>query len=482
MWLTCLLPLLAILAITWWKAGPNRAIGVMVGLSLLVPSWVTQEIFTYPVGISVSIAAASLGAYCLHREAVFKVRLVFVDWAMMALIATHICIDWAYQGFSLTVVVRAYGEWFVPYVAGRLAFRNSEDIRALLPLMIVVIIVFAITSAVQGLTGLDLAQVFYGIGEIDRNAAHLDRWGIHRAYGFVKNPNYFGVLQLLLFPWSIYAAARALNHKGPSLWLLMPFVTAVGVFFPMSRAAQGGLIVSALLAWMITIKRRNAAIAVLAITVATCFVWQSDSAINLIDAWGGDLRGWLGKPTQKRPKIKIGEDEYSSTSTSKRIHTFDLYKTAMRKAGLFGFGTEAVTGFPVNVPMGQQDLYTLKSIWTVDNAFLLIGLRFGLAGMLCFFVLSAATAFIWVRITLRSSVTPGIRAFSAGMSGVSIAMMLVLLTVWMPNDFGFWFVLMWGAAAGLDEGLLNETLTHHSGQTHHSSHRHRHSTTSARSP
>jgi len=469
MWLACLLILLVVLAVTWWRAGPHRAIGVTVLLSLLVPSWVTYEILGFPIGIQIASAIAALGAYCLHPQAVFRVRLGVVDWAMIGMIAIHSCIDWSYQGFSWSVLMRAYGEWFVPYVAGRLAIRNADDIRALLPLMVTIVILFAVTATVQGLTGVDLAETVFGRGDVDRNVHGVLRWGIHRAFGPLKNPNYFGVLQLLLFPWSVYAAARAWNYGGPWWWLFLPVISAAGVFFPMSRAAQGGLVVSGLLAWLLTRKHWRMVIPLLAATIVVCIAWQSESTMNLLDAWSGDLRGWSNSRRTKPQTIKIDNEERRVTVTSARVHVIELYRVAMRKAGLFGFGTEAVTGFPVNVPVGQQDLDTLKRIWTVDNSFLLMGLRFGYLGLICFAVWCVGIAAIWVRMTVWGDpTTPGFKAFPATMAGVSIAMLVVLLTVWMPQDFGFWYVWIGGAASGLNEGLLRVNLSRQSTSWHRS--------------
>ncbi|MDB5348561.1 MAG: hypothetical protein JWP89_6938 [Schlesneria sp.] len=125
----------------------------------------------------------------------------------------------------------------------------------------------------------------------------------------------------------------------------------------------------------------------------------------------------------------------------------------MRKAALFRFGTEANTGFPVNVPVGQQDLYSIKRIGTVDNAFLVMGLRFGYLGLSCFFVWCAGVVTIWIRISASSSTTPGLKAFSAAMAGVSMTMLATLLTVWMSRDFGFWYIRIAGASSGLNAGL-----------------------------
>ena len=460
MWLTCLLILLGILGFTWWTVGPHRALAVSVLLSLVVPSWLTQEMYGFPVSIPLIIGMSALGAYCIHPRAIFRARLVLVDWAILCLSVTHICVDWGHQGFSFSVPLRAYGEWYVPYVCGRLALRNADDVRALLPLMVGVIIWLAVISAVQGLTGVDLAETVFGVGQVDTNARMFSRWGIHRAFGHLRNPIYFGVLQLLLFPWSVYAAARAWNHRGPSWWLVLPLLTAVGVFFPMSRACQGGLVLSALLAWLLTRTRWQVTIPVLGVIVAAFALLQSELTINLLDAWGGGAR---------QRTIEIGGKQVSTSVTLNRIHIVKLYGPAMRKSGLFGFGTEAVTGFPINIPMGQQDLQTLKAIWTVDNSFLLMGLRFGYLGLACLLVWCVGIAVTWWQITVGESITPGFKAFTGTMTAVSLAMLLVLLTVFMPEDFGFWYIWTAGTCAGLKEGLSQPHASHHST---HSSRRH----------
>jgi hypothetical protein len=413
---------------------------------------VTQDVFGFPVGIQIASAVASLGAYCLHPRAILRARLGVLDWVAIVLVAIQLGVDCYHQGFSWSVPLQAYGEWFVPYVAGRLAIRAADDLRALLPMIVVVVILLAVISAVQGLTGVDLAETFFGFGQVDKNVRQVSRWGIHRAFGPLKNPNYFGVMQLLLFPWSVYAAARAWRRVGPVWWLIMPLIAAGGVFFPMSRAAQGGLVLSVFLALLLAWKHWRLAIPIVATIIVLSVTWQTESITNGLDAWSGDFRAWTTDREVRMPTVKIGDEERRLTPTSVRVRTVELYVVAMQKSGLFGFGTEAVTGFPVNVPVGQQDLITLKRIWTVDNTFLLMGLRFGYLGLACFFTWCACIAAIWVRICLSKPTIPGLRAFSATMAGVSITMLVVLLTVWMPHDFGFWYIWLAGASSGLNEG------------------------------
>jgi len=459
MWLTCLIILLAILAFMWWTAGPNRAAAVAVLLSLLVPSWITQEFFDFPITIPVAVGMAALGAYCVHPRAVFRARLGLIDWAILSLFVVHMCSDWSQQGFSWSVPLRAYGEWYVPYVTGRIAIRNADDFRALMPIMVFAVIWLSVVSIVQGLTGIDLAETVFGSGQVDAHAREMSRWGFHRAFGPLKNPNYFGVLQLLLFPWSVYAAANAWNRRGPGWWLILPLLTAVGVFFPMSRASWVGLLISIVLVWLLTQTRWRVTLPVLFVTIAALIAWKSALIIDLLDAANtGDLNALSDNNVASETKIKIGEEKVRYTNTLNRVYLIRIYGTAIQRGGLLGFGTEAVTGFPINVPIGQQDLETLKTIWTVDNAYLLIGLRFGYLGLVSFVVWCLSIAITWGQIAVSESLAPDLKAFTGTMAGVTAAIIFVLLTVWMPQDFGFWYIWTAGSCAGLKEGL-NRTQT-----------------------
>jgi hypothetical protein len=130
-----------------------------------------------------------------------------------------------------------------------------------------------------------------------------------------------------------------------------------------------------------------------------------------------------------------------------RVHLLAVYRTAAERAGPLGFGTEAVTSFPVNVPLGQVDHETAQYLRFVDNAYLLMVLRFGYLGLTCFtvFGILAAGTFIWMA---RARDIQG-RVFYAAAGGACTAVLLMLLTVWMPQDFGFCFLWTAGIASGL---------------------------------
>jgi hypothetical protein len=75
MWLACFSILVAILVWQAWSAGPRRALGVVVVLSLLVPTWVILEVAGQPLHMRAAAGIAGLAIYCLHPKATFNLRL-----------------------------------------------------------------------------------------------------------------------------------------------------------------------------------------------------------------------------------------------------------------------------------------------------------------------------------------------------------------------------------------------------------------------
>ena len=153
--------------------------------------------------------------------------------------------------------------------------------------------------------------------------------------------------------------------------------------------------------------------------------------------WSGEKRG---------ATVKVGEDDREFTATLNRVRILEVYAPAMKKAGLLGFGTEATTGFPLNVPVGPQHVATLKKIRFIDNGFVLILLRFGWLGLLSFL----AVAGLLIANQVKMAMTPRAQGqfFSAALAGATVALMLALLTVWLPKEFCQLFLWTAGATAG----------------------------------
>jgi hypothetical protein len=281
------------------------------------------------------------------------------------------------------------------------------------------------------------------------------RLGLNRAYGPVLHPICFGTLQLLLFPWTIYAFSLSRRGAGPTWWQATPWVGMIGIIFAISRAPF--LAVLALLYATAVILRprwRPALIATGGVAGLVLLV-QWNTVVNLIHAMTGD------KPHQKGVTVTVGDsririkkeatihvdgEEVVRTSAMVRLYLFDVYGKAIRSAGFLGYGTDRVTGKPMRVPVSAEHVDALRVVW-VENGYVLYVLRFGYLGVLFFVCLNVAAATNFVRLGWNAA-RPG-SAFYAGMAGAIVATMLVLMTVWMPRDFGFLLVWTAGASAGL---------------------------------
>jgi hypothetical protein len=162
------------------------------------------------------------------------------------------------------------------------------------------------------------------------------------------------------------------------------------------------------------------------------------------------LESWAGENRSSRSReIVINENKEEFTSARSRLLLVELYSIAMKRSGLLGFGTEAVTGFPVRVPLRPQEVETMKRIRFVDNTYVLMTLRFGYSGVFFFIAALVAAALQLVYVCSKMPTeTPGILA--GCLSGLLLGVIPVLFTVWMPPDYGF--PLMW--TCGVSSGLL----------------------------
>jgi hypothetical protein len=174
---------------------------------------------------------------------------------------------------------------------------------------------------------------------------------------------------------------------------------------------------------------------------AIAAVTRPDDVVDLIVAWGGERR------LAEQPLIEVDGELVPRSNTLHRVYIFKAYRLAAERAGAFGFGTEAVTGFPVNVPLGPVDPAAAWYLRNLDNAYILVLLRLGAVGLFCFVLMGTAAAATYAAWSLRPDVQG--RTFFAGTAAAIVATMLLMLGVWMPYDFGFPYLWTLGTASGL---------------------------------
>jgi hypothetical protein len=437
-WLTCCLLLGAIVVVTAWKVGPRYALGVGVVLSMLVPSWLVWDAGSLPIDVHLVAALAGLAAYVCHPQTRLRSPLVAIDWALIGVGVVHLLSDTYNEGFHFTHLLRIYGEWAVPYLAGRLAVHSFDDAKKLAPVACAVCIVLVIWAGIEALTLSNPVNVLVGQRPEGLTRMVDLRMGLKRAEGPTVNPIHFGMLLLVLVPWTAYAARRAYRGKAWRFWLAAPAAVAVGIILTGSRSAMFALAASAYivagLRWRAARRWLFGAAAVAAVLV----YWQQAAVIDALHAWSGD-KGTKG--------VVMDGKEVEYSGTLHRLELPRLYRGAMKKAGWIGFGTEVATTIPLPIAVTGTEAAPMQVLQYIDNHYILMRLRFGYLGTaaFCLFFLSVVVSMSLAGMRLGGS--DGL--LCAWIGATTASLMLVLLTVSFANDFRFFWMWATGVAAGL---------------------------------
>ncbi len=444
-----------LVAIFLWlsiKRRPQFALGVVIPLAFLFPVWVMLPLFAPREGtvvgsgvdLRVGIGAAALLLYCCFpKKATFPISLVPCDIAMIGLVIVHIASDLINQGPSWEIPAHLFGEWWIPYVGGRVAFQFRREVSSYWKVLTAVAIGLALLAIWEAFTNSSLLEMLFGDRPTEGVERIHTRWGIRRAYGTCLNPIYMGVLQLVLLGWTADAFLRVLRNRAPVAWVAAPVLSVIGIICTGSRGPLVGLVIAAIgMLFSLRPKWRVPILAFAGVSIVL-LILNRNSVLEALESLAGENRA------SRSSVIVINENKEQFTSARSRFLLVELYSIAMKRSGLLGYGTEAVTGFPVRVPLGPQEVETMKRIRFVDNTYILMTLRFGYSGVFFFTaaLVAAALQFIYV-CTRMPTESPGILA--GCLAGSMLGIIPVLFTVWMPPDYGF--PLMW--TCGVSSGLL----------------------------
>jgi hypothetical protein len=420
------------------RMGRRFALGSTILLSFLVPCWMQLSVAGLPIDLRVAGASVALITYCLHPRTQWRGPIVFADLAMLSLMTVHVVSDSERDGFHWLILLRAYGEWGLLYVAGRFAIQHTSDLRRLLPVACLVALLLAAWSITEPAAHCNPADYLVGHRPTDTAASTASRAGLKRAEGPLQHPIYFGLLQILFFPWTLEAARSWRNRGGPRWPLAAPWLSAGGILATLSRGPALALVAMLYFVGLLMLPGWRKGLLALGVCALLLASVRYDTVLNGLNFWSGDTS------LKHRPKILVDGRMVEYNGTLHRLLIWQVYLRVMGRAGLLGFGTECTTGFPVRVPFGPEDKQTLEMLRYVDNEYILLDLRFGILGVagLLALLLSAATNFL--RLSLATA--NDCRLLCAGMTSAICAVTLALLTVWLPHDFGA--LLLWTAGVG----------------------------------
>ncbi len=451
-WYVILALLIAVFLLLAVKRRPQFALGVVLPIAFLFPVWMMFPVFApregtvVGTGIDLRVAVSAVGLLlycCFIKKATYPISLVPCDIAMLGLVIVHVASDLVNQGPSWEIPAHLFGEWWLPYVSGRLAFQFRRDISSYWAVLGGVAMGLALLAISEAFTHFSLPEMLFGTRPTEGVERIHMRWGIRRAYGPCLNPIYLGVLQLILLGWTVDIFLRVLRNRASIVWVVAPVLSLAGIICTGSRGPLVGVAIAAV--GMVFSLRPKLRVPILVMGVLCVLVLAvfRNNVLETLESWAGENR------PSKSSVIVINENKEQFTSARSRFLLLELYSIAMKRSGLLGFGTEAVTGFPVRVPLGPQEVETMKRIRFVDNTYVLMTLRFGYIGVFFFTVALFVAAFQFVYVCSRMPTeSPGVLA--GCLAGSLLGVIPVLFTVWMPPDYGF--PLMW--TCGVSSGML----------------------------
>jgi hypothetical protein len=423
------------------------AVGSCILFSFALPTWIGITFFGLPFDFRVLAAIIVLSLVCVWHRETFKSGLLpggfgRTDWAVLSLVAVHCLSDWWHGGQLLLVPARAYGEWLLAYFGGRFSCLGLNDLRRLAPIAIGVSTFLAGTACIEATTRVNLFEVVAGERPVELAPRHTERLGLKRAFGPVKHSIFLGMILLLLLPWhALGMGAGQSRSQWLGRWLAVA-LTPLAILGTGSRAAiLGVLSIGAGAAAILRPRYRMIVGAGALLLVLLGFMYRAELA-NAIDRYTQESRRLL------HFSITIDGVELPFTGTMNRLYIFRLYRPAVMQAGLLGYGTERTSHFPMDVPIAPENKPALEEMPTIENAYLLLLLRFGWLGLLAF--VAVVVEFNICAISLAKS----FHRFAAGdyfsISAIALfCVSLLLCTVWMAHDFGFTLLWTGGVLASL---------------------------------
>ncbi len=432
-WLVGIVTSLVIGAVfAWWK-GAEVGLGVAVIVSLLFPDWIRQDVLGITFNIRTSVAILAMGSYAVRFPWRIRSPLTPLDFAVAGRVIVRAWSDY-YHGEGLIAGLKAYGEWALPYVCGRYALKGNRDPEILGWFVCGVVVLLSIGGIVEVLSSVNPWELVFGNrdGQAYRMAT---RFGFKRAFVNTEHPIFFGMQLIVLLPWQSYLWCA---NRSVVLKALVSATIVAGFFGCISSVSRTPVL---------------AFVSVLLLSVSVKYTWA-----RWVACAGGNvlLIALMQNPVElvkqaaevtgdKVREISLEGDEIPMSSVLVRVWMLKAYWPALRDAGLLGYGSFATRTFPVDVPNLPKDKKARYTFRWVDNAYILMTLRFGLAGLVAlsvFFLIA-----IWQGLRLREDRYWDVMAIS--ISSMYLTTSLLLLTVWLSYDFGYELLWMSGVLSGI---------------------------------
>ena len=311
--------------------GRRWALGSAVALSLLLPTWVTLRLGpTVIIDLRIAAAAIALLVYCAHPRTRWRGPLLVADFVILALCLVHVAADIVNDGFQWLLPLRAYGEWALPYVAGRLAVQNFADARRLLPVACAISVVLGLWSMAEAVFRVDPINYLVGQRPAESDNPSTLRMGFKRAEGPARHAIYFGMLQVLLWPWTLQIARSQLKGTAAVRRWPLPVISVGGVLATMSRGPMLALGVVLYLLTILRWPRLRIPLLIVAAVAVLLLAWQRERVLRNLHAWAGETELYAAR------RIVVDGQQVEYSGTMQRYYLWKVYAKAMWRHRLVG--------------------------------------------------------------------------------------------------------------------------------------------------
>lgn len=436
-WAISLVVIFIVWIVLYVRKGPSEALAPALLLSLAFPVWLKLTVFDIPFSIRTVTAAVTMLAFAIHPRGRILSPLTLLDFCIAFLCCSQILTDAWHDGMSVSLPFLAYGEWGLPYVAGRYAIRNQQDLVTASKWAVGVMLFLSLLAVIETLTKVNVAELVFGERPEELAKRNTLRLGFKRAYVVAMHPIYFGMLLAVLSPWIVCLISSTQSKAFRTVALIAVPVTILGIVATMSRTPfvtiLGGwfLLMAIIIRW-------------LRIPIMTLIV----AAVAVFAIWPYQVTDFIEKYTagDRQRLIEMNGSAVVYSASRARLLLPFAYAKAMSNAGLVGYGSAATKTFPLEIPYLEGTAETKNSLKLVDNGYVLTVLRMGWLGgflMLLLFVTGMFSS--WLLYLKRPD-----RIFPAAFLGMLIVYSFVSLNL-VSQIYDFFLPMLWslGVISGL---------------------------------
>jgi hypothetical protein len=349
-------------------AGPRTALwaGWPVAL-MLMPAWMTSNFGSIQYDLRTGAAVAVLlGFFLFAPRDPAPAPWVLSDLLLGGLIAVQAASQYAAHDFRPFTLPDFARRWLLPYLMGRFFLTSAADMRAVMPVFCRFCLVLSVYAVFEAFLKVNPVNVLLGktYGLLEQGEGY--RMGLKRAQGPLDHPIFFGMMLVMIFPWTLEAAFRSREPGGRWWWRYLPWVMGAALFCTVSRGPQIATLFSLLGTVFFRFPRWRVPFLVAAVVGAVALY----SGRELVEDGLGAMAGETDETVQI---IMIDGEPTEYTGTKHRILLFTVYADALEKAGWLGFGFKMAE---VRLEESVADRFG-----SIDNHYMLFYLRHGYLGI-----------------------------------------------------------------------------------------------------